>query len=351
MDNTPPPDVVVVGAGIVGLTSALCLSRAGYKVAVVAREFPGDQTTNWASPWAGAAIMPQPTEDEREIRMQKASFRQWGALAAQGPETGVHRVTATEYWDDRPQPTQAPWYSTYLPAFRALSPSELPKGTLSGNTFKAYTIDPSLTLPYLHHQLQTHHSILFHQQTLPSLSIIREQFPKTPLIINASGLGAATLAHDPHVHAIRGQTILLNCASTPQTAALASEIHFRRGNEYTYFIPRRYHVDSAILGGIEDPGNFSTTADPEVRRDILNRVHVMTKGFLGAVDLQRDVICDVVGFRPGREGGYRVERVGEVVHVYGFGGAGYRYSFGAAEEVVRLAGGLRVPGGTVRAKL
>lgn len=45
------PDVVVAGAGIIGLISALCLSRAGYNVAVIAKNLPGDKTTEWASPW------------------------------------------------------------------------------------------------------------------------------------------------------------------------------------------------------------------------------------------------------------------------------------------------------------
>lgn len=62
----------------------------------------------------------------------------------------------------------------------------------------------------------------------------------------------------------------------------------------------------------------------------------MVGGALSDVDLERDVVRDVVGFRPGRSSGYRIERVGDVVHAYGFAGTGYRYSFGAAEEVLDL---------------
>lgn len=45
-------DVVVVGAGIVGLACSLFLADKGYSVVVVARDFPGDDTTAFASPWS-----------------------------------------------------------------------------------------------------------------------------------------------------------------------------------------------------------------------------------------------------------------------------------------------------------
>lgn len=43
--------VGITGAGIVGLTSALLLADAGYEVTVVARNLPGDTSTQWSSPW------------------------------------------------------------------------------------------------------------------------------------------------------------------------------------------------------------------------------------------------------------------------------------------------------------
>lgn len=49
--NKMSPDVGIVGGGVVGLACALLLVEAGYTVTVVARELPGDMTTNWSSPW------------------------------------------------------------------------------------------------------------------------------------------------------------------------------------------------------------------------------------------------------------------------------------------------------------
>lgn len=44
-------EVAIIGSGIIGLLSALTLSEAGYKVTIVARNVPGDESQKWASPW------------------------------------------------------------------------------------------------------------------------------------------------------------------------------------------------------------------------------------------------------------------------------------------------------------
>jgi phytoene dehydrogenase-like protein len=35
-------DIGIIGAGVIGLTSAAVLAEAGYRVTVLARELPGD---------------------------------------------------------------------------------------------------------------------------------------------------------------------------------------------------------------------------------------------------------------------------------------------------------------------
>lgn len=53
-----PQRIVVVGAGVAGLTCARMLSEAGYSVTVVAKHMPGDYDVDYASPWAGANYLP-----------------------------------------------------------------------------------------------------------------------------------------------------------------------------------------------------------------------------------------------------------------------------------------------------
>lgn len=73
------------------------------------------------------------------------------------------------------------------------------------------------------------------------------------------------------------------------------------------------------------------------------------------------VISDVVGRRPTRQGGMRleVEKPGEprntrgevLIHAYGAGGRGYEISWGVADEVVEMALPLLAGPGQAAAKL
>lgn len=43
--------VVILGAGVIGLTNAVLLAEAGYVVTVIAAHVPGDQSIEYTSPW------------------------------------------------------------------------------------------------------------------------------------------------------------------------------------------------------------------------------------------------------------------------------------------------------------
>ena len=202
---------------------------------------------------------------------------------------------------------------------------------MGGNTYTSTSINPDFFLPWLQKRLERY-GVLFIRETVPSLEDAKKRL-NCQAVVNASGLGARHLAGDNNVVSVRGQTALIK--NTAFRAGMDREVHMRRGREYTYAIPR-LSSGGIIIGGIEDEKRTTSEVDDEVRQDIIRRVNVMLKDQLKELDVKREVIKDIVGFRPGRRGGYRVEREGNVVHAYGFAGAGYRYSWGAASEVARL---------------
>lgn len=130
-----------------------------------------------------------------------------------------------------------PWYAKLLPNYKELVPNELAPGTISGNTFDALAVDPDIILPWLLQHLKTQYRVVFIQQSVSSLEEAR-QLLNCRTLVNASGHGASMLARDPDTIPVRGQTMLVQLNRMSSIASVAHEIRIRRGNEYTYIIPR-----------------------------------------------------------------------------------------------------------------
>lgn len=187
------------------------------------------------------------------------------------------------------------------------------------------TVNPAAFLPWIKRLLDSK-GVQFVRAEVKSL-IEAQRMLGIKIIVNASGMGALDLAGDKEVVAVRGQTMLVPSDSL--------EMIMFQGSHYTYQIPRMYS-GGVIIGGVSQEGNYDRTATPELREDILRRVNLVTKDRFQSVDVDRDIIQDLVGFRPGRRGGYRLEREGNVIHAYGFNTLGYTYSYGVAMKVLEI---------------
>lgn len=186
------------------------------------------------------------------------------------------------------------------------------------------TINPHFLLPWIQKQLEAR-GVRFIRRTLDSIDEARKIL-NSKLIVNASGLGALTLANDSNVEAVRGQTMFITTDF--------EELKMHQGSHYTYVIPRMF-TNGAIIGGVSQPGSLDRKVDPPTRSDIIRRVQALTNGEIGPID-SKDIQKDIVAFRPGRKGGYRLEPEGQTIHAYGFAGLGYIFSYGVAMKVREL---------------
>jgi D-amino-acid oxidase len=199
----------------------------------------------------------------------------------------------------------------------------------------AISVNPERYLYWLTELLETTHMVRFIRATVDSLEEAKTTIG-CRLLVNASGLGAKELANDPRVIGVRGQTMFVDSPRDPKDGfkVIDKEVRIRRGAEYTYVLPRMLS-GGVIIGGVEEEGSTSTDINVDLQRDIIERVNIMTNGWFSDLKLS-DVKKNIAGVRPGRDGGYRIEKADDAIHAYGFGGAGYRYSVGAAEMVVGL---------------
>lgn len=298
--------VIVVGAGVVGLTCAVRLLEAGHRVDVVARDLPLETTSAVAAAlWYPYRALPQ----DRVTAWGRTSYDVFATLAAD-ERTGVRMLTGTEVLREH-QPD--PWWRGAVPSLDR--ETALPPGYADGWTFVSPVVDMPVFLRWLVARVDELGGTL----TRMNLSALPAD---GSLVVNATGLGARHFGADPAVHPVRGQVVVVEQVGLDRWTLDRSGL--------TYVVPRTHEV---VLGGTEVEGEWSRTPDPAVAEQVLHRATALVPALEGA-----RVLRHKVGLRPARPG-VRLERVGDIIHCYGHGGAGMTLSWGSADEVAGLADG------------
>lgn len=297
--------VIVVGAGVVGLTCAVRLLEAGHRVDVVARDLPLETTSAIAAAlWYPFRALPQ----GRVTAWSRTTYAAFEALAAD-ERSGVRMLTGTEVMREH-QPD--PWWRTAVPALDR--ETSLPPGYADGWTFVAPVVDMPVHLRWLVARIEELGGTL----TRMNLSALPDD---GALVVNATGLGARHFGADPSVHPVRGQVVVVEQVGLDRWTLDEGGL--------TYVVPRPTEV---VVGGTDVEGEWSRTPDPAVAEQLLHRAAALVPELEGA-----RVLRHKVGLRPARPE-VRLERDADVIHCYGHGGAGVTLSWGCADDVVGLAG-------------
>lgn len=300
-----PLRVVVVGAGVTGLTCAVRLAEQGHRVDVLARDLPLETTSVVAAAlWYPYKALPQ----DRVTAWSKVSYAVFDELARQ--DTGVRMLPGTEVL---PRRTADPWWADAVPD---LSRTHAPQGYADAWSFTAPVIDMPVYLRWLQARLAELGGTVTRTSlpALPAASDLGEE-----VVVNCSGLGSRLLAADREVRPARGQVVLVGGVSLDRW--------WLDAGGPTYVVPRTDHV---VVGGTDGADDWSRTPSPETATEILHRATRLVPELAAAT-----VVGHRVGLRPVRPA-VRLEREGRVIHCYGQGGAGVTLSWGCAEEVREL---------------
>ncbi|MFK3981656.1 FAD-dependent oxidoreductase [Micromonospora sp. NPDC050397] len=308
-------DVLVVGAGVSGLTTAVCLAESGRAVLVRTRERPA-QTTSFA---AGAIWGRVIAAHERASHWGQQTLSLLKPLA-KAAGTGVRLVTgmeATRTWS-----APHPWLAE-VDDFELCRPAELPEGFVSGWRYTAPVIDMPRYLDYLVGRLLQAGGRI-ERATVLSLASVAEV---APVVVNCTGSSARELVPDDEVRPTRGQLVVVDNPGVNWFFAESSTDL----TELTYFLP---HGDHIVLGGTMEPEGSDTTPHEETAAAIVRRCTAVEPA-LG----RARILSHRVGFRPVRPQ-VRVEQTdldgGHVIHNYGHGGSGISLSWGCAFEVLNM---------------
>lgn len=311
--------VLVVGAGVCGLTSALELSSAGFDVEVVAAERP-EETTSIAAGAVWGPYLVEPLDKVHE--WSTCSLEVFKRLAAEEPSSGVHITSGIEA---SRTPDEPPPWAEQLPNFRACERHELPPGFLGGWSFSTPTIDMPTYLRYLEHRLSGNNVGLRIEPPFESLADVAG---RASIIVNCTGSGARDFTPDDSITVIKGHLVVVE---NPGLTDFFSE-ETGDSPELLHYCP---HGDTVVLGGVAEPNNWDRQPASETSEAILRRCAAIEPRLATA-----QVLENRTGLRPTRPQ-VRVEIDLNpdqlVIHNYGHGGAGVTLSWGCATTVTKLA--------------
>ncbi len=273
----------MIGAGVVGLTSAVRLLEDGHRVDVLARDLPLETTS------VVAAALWYPYRAGPADRVAAWGETSYDVFAGLAPDeaTGVRMLSGVD-----------------------LSPGP--------ETRRLPVIDTPVYLAWLAGRV-AHLGGTVTRMNVTSLPTPLED----GLVVNCSGIGARHLAADPTVGPVQGQVVYVEQFGLHTW-------HLDPAGP-TYVVPRSREV---VVGGTDVEGEWSRTPSEDVTAQILSRATHLVPALA-----QARVLRTRVGLRPARPE-VRVERVGRVIHCYGHGGSGVTLSWGTAAEVVSLARGV-----------
>jgi D-amino-acid oxidase len=308
-------EIVVVGGGVVGLTTGVVLAERGRRVRVWTR----DRVEATTSAVAGALWWPyriEPLALAREWALQ--SLEVYEGLASGSGSSGVRLVDGV-LGETRLDEVDG-WLTERMPELRATTAGEYAG---SGIRARLPLIDMPVHLPWLRERLVAAGGVV----EARTVSGFAEA--DAPVVINCTGLAARELVPDPSVRPVRGQLVVVENPGI-DTWLVSTDA----AGEYAYMFPQ---PGGLVLGGTAEEDVWSLEPDPATAEAIMRRCAALRPEIAGARVLEHRV-----GLRPTRPA-VRLERDtlpdGRLlIHNYGHGGAGVTVAWGCAEEAARLVG-------------
>ena len=307
-------DVIVVGAGVIGLTSAIRLAEAGRAVTIWTADSPADTTSVVAGALCGPYL---PNGDDRLDRWSGACRDTFTELAGV-PDSGV-RLTRGRLVSNLG--AEIPPWAAELPGYAACDDDEA-----AGFSIAFWAEVPTAEMPAYLRYLVERFIAAGGDLELRRIDSLEEATAEAPVVVNCSGTGARDLAGDDEVRAIKGQHVVV-------TNPGLDTFFYERSTTGSWagWFPYGDHV---VLGGVAIDDDWDRAPDDEISAGILERCTALEPRLRETQVLHVDV-----GLRPGRETPrLETEQIGDAicVHNYGHGGSGVSWSWGAAADVLEM---------------
>jgi len=263
IEGKAPSKAAVIGAGVIGLSTARVLQDRGWQVTIYAEKVPPNTTSNVAGAmWTPTSVFhsDQITPEFRSsfIQASKLAHRAFQLLV--GTTYGVHWIDSYTMVNNPDEDGDAIEYATnagigdLYPDVQFIDPQSTPFVCKQVRRFSTMLIEPNTYLPAIMRDflLRGGNISVRKFESLRQFHHLIE-----PVIFNCTGLGAHSLLNDNMLEPVRGQLTILEPQSEVDYATLADSL---------YMFPR---TDGILLGGTYEHGNWSLDVDMQTQERIL----------------------------------------------------------------------------------
>jgi D-amino-acid oxidase len=318
--------VAVLGAGVIGLTTAIRLADAGYEVCILADRFSPSTDSDASC----AIFLPifsykgnETDYPQRIIRWANTSGDRF--IGMDFDLCGVRKIAAMELYAK--QEDVHPYASEVLRNCRVNHRPELPNGYQWVLEFETLIIEMPKYMKWLIAECDNR-LVSYRHAYFERIEDIRKL--DVDVVINCLGLGAKRLLEDPELRSVRGQIIL--------HPPVALDIAIGGGLFCLY--PRS---DALVIGSLWFDGSEAELPSEEGYTQLVSTLEFWKGNILNKLNLPFDSIqienalATLSGRRPVRTS-VRLEKDTEnhVIHNYGHGGIGVSLSWGCADEVLKV---------------
>jgi D-amino-acid oxidase len=258
----------VLGAGVMGLTTARLLQDRGFQVTLYTKQLPPDTTSNIAGgQWSPSSVstggQTTPAYDRQFERAARLAHRRYQTLV--GPRYGVRWI---ENYVQRAQPStgRRDSISDLFYDVQEYGPGQHPFRSPWLGVFTTLLVEPHVFLPAVTDDVLLRGGKIQVKdfRTLGEVLELEEDG-----IVNCTGLGSRELFDDGELTPIKGQLAIL----LPQP-----EVDYMLVGGGPYMFPRS---DGIVLGGSHEEGVWAPDPTPEVIARILRENGEVFGGMTG----------------------------------------------------------------------